>query len=359
MIHKKSFISTVLKALLLGTFLSAASVSASWAEEETGPAFAPPVVKKSAQEVGPGLKNSTSSSGFIVVLDPGHGKNNGSYSGCSFEWNGVRYYEDEITMKIATYTKSYLEQFPEYTVYLTKDSVDLNVPLDQRAAFAASLEPDLFVSQHVDALGANGSVTETRGVSGLAPRTGRFNSDLAAQSQEAANTILNHLSALGLNNRGLLLRDSQTGTTYPDGSLADYYAIPRYSQMYGIRGFIIEHGFLNNANDAASFLTTEEQYKALGEADAKGIMEYLQKAGKAVPVQTSDSLDNGSQNAGNTAEVQNQNTDTTQTVLQEPLNNGSSEMQAVVPTDAPAPENQPVSDGSTEKAETVAPGASA
>lgn len=355
MIHKKSFISTALKALLLGAFLSAASLSTSQAEEETGPAFAPVVVKKTSPEVGPGVKSSTS--GFIVVLDPGHGKTNGSYSGCSFEWNGVRYYEDEITMKIATYTKSYLEQFPEYTVYLTKDSVDGNIPLDQRAAFAASLEPDLFVSQHVDALGANGSVTQTRGVSGLAPRTGRYNNDLAAQSQEAANTILNQLNALGLNNRGLLLRDSQTGTTYPDGSLADYYAIPRYSQMYGIRGFIIEHGFLNNAEDAASFLTTEEQYKALGEADAKGIMEYLQKAGKAVPVQTSYTITDSSQSAGNTTEAQNQNpvTDTTQTVTQPQGNSGP----AVIPTDAPAPENQPVSDGSTQKAEAIAPGASA
>ncbi len=56
--------------------------------------------------------------------------------------------------------------------------------------------------------------------------------------------------------------------------------------MYGIRGFIIEHGFLNHTSDLTLFLSTEEQYKALGEADAKGIMEYLQKAGKSAFVQT-------------------------------------------------------------------------
>lgn len=115
----------------------------------------------------------------------------------------------------------------------------------------------------------------------MAPRTGRYNSDLAAQSQDAANTILNQLHELGLYNRGLLLRDSQNGTLFPDGSEADYYAIPRYSQMYGIRGFIIEHGFINHLSDLTLFLSTEEQYKALGEADAKGIMEYLQNAGKS------------------------------------------------------------------------------
>jgi N-acetylmuramoyl-L-alanine amidase len=63
--------------------------------------------------------------------------------------------------------------------------------------------------------------------------------------------------------------------------MADYYAIPRYSQMYGIRGFIIEHGFLNHTSDLTSYLSSEESYKALGEADAKGIIEYLKKAGKS------------------------------------------------------------------------------
>lgn len=274
----KRFISNTAKALLMAVVFSAASCSAVWAEEETGPAFAPPVVKTQTPEIGPGIKKQ--SSNFVVVLDPGHGKTDGHYSGCSFEFNGVTYYEDEITMKIASYTKQYLEQFPEYTVYLTKDTAETTVPLEQRAAFAASVQADLFVSQHVDAAGAGGAA-EASGVSALPPRAGRYNSELAAQSQEAAEMILNQLSALGISNRGLLMRDSQNGTLYPDGSPADYYAIPRYSQLYGIRGFIIEHGFLNNPNELVQFLSTEEQYRALGEADAKGIIEYLTKAGKA------------------------------------------------------------------------------
>lgn len=278
MIQFKRFISNTAKALFMAAVFSAASCSAIWAEEETGPAFAPPVEKVQAPEIGPGVKKQ--SSNFVVVLDPGHGKTDGHYSGCSFEFNGVTYYEDEITMKIASYTKQYLEQFPEYTVYLTKDTVETTVPLEQRAAFAASVQADLFVSQHIDAAGSGGA-TDASGVCALPPRTGRYNTELAAQSQEAAGMILNQLSALGINNRGLLMRDSQNGTLYPDGSTADYYAIPRYSQLYGIRGFIIEHGFLNNPNELVQFLSNEEQYRALGEADAKGIIEYLTKAGKA------------------------------------------------------------------------------
>lgn len=276
MIQIKSFLSAAARALFLAALISTASVSAAWAEEESGPAYAPPVTKTVTPEIGPGMGNS---SNFVVVLDPGHGRTDGHYSGCSFEYNGTTYYEDVINMKIAGYTKQYLEQYSKYTVYLTKDSAEETVALEERAAFAASVGADLFVSQHVDSALGNGTVKNAYGVSSMAPKTGGYNSDLALQSQEAANTILNQLNALGLYNRGLVLRDSQNGTLYPDGSQADYYAIPRYSQMYGIRGFIIEHGFINHTSDLTLFLSTEEQYKALGEADAKGIMEYLEKSG--------------------------------------------------------------------------------
>ncbi|MFT4005986.1 MAG: N-acetylmuramoyl-L-alanine amidase [Lacrimispora sp.] len=273
----KKLLPAAARAVLLASLISAAAVSAAWAEEESGPAFAPPVTKTAAPEIGPGMGKSSS---CVVVLDPGHGKVDGHYSGCSFEYNGTTYYEDEITMKIASYTKQYLEQNSKYTVYLTKNSPEENLSLEQRASFAASVHADLFVSQHVDSAPGNGTLTNAYGVSALPPRIGRYNNSLALQSQEAANAILNQLNSLGIYNRGLLLRDSQAGTLYPDGSQADYYAIPRYSQMYGLRGFIVEHGFLNDLSDLTLFLSTEEQYKALGEADARGIIEYLQKAGK-------------------------------------------------------------------------------
>ncbi|WP_143318768.1 N-acetylmuramoyl-L-alanine amidase [Clostridium sp. HBUAS56010] len=278
MIKFKHVLKASAKVFLLAALLSTAASAAAWAEAESGPAFAPPVSKISGPEIGPGVSNSSK---FVVVLDPGHGKSDGHYTGCNFEHDGVKYYEDVITMKIATYTKQYLEQNSKYVVYLTKDSAETTVPLQQRAAFAASVKADLFISQHVDSAPGNGTTANAYGVSSMAPKTGRYNNELALQSQEAANTILHQLNTIGLYNRGLILRDSQNGTLFPDGTPADYYAIPRYSQMYGIRGFIIEHGFLNHTSDLTSYLSSEESYKALGEADAKGIMEYLEKAGKS------------------------------------------------------------------------------
>lgn len=278
MINFKNVLTASASALLLATLISTATFSTAYAEEETGPAFAPPITKINTPEIGPGVGRS---SRLVVVLDPGHGKVDGHYSGCSFEYDGVKYYEDEINMKISNYTKKYLEENTDYIVYQTKDSAEKTVPLEQRAAFAASVHADLFVSQHVDSAPGNGITKNAYGVSSMAPKAGRYNNELALQSQEAAKTILGQLNSLGLHNRGLILRDSQNGTLFPDGSPADYYAIPRYSQMYGIRGFIIEHGFLNHTSDLTLFLSKEESYKALGEADAKGIIEYLNKAGKS------------------------------------------------------------------------------
>lgn len=158
------------RAVLLASLISAVTASAAWAEEESGPAFAPPVTKAASFETGPGMGKS---SGCVVVLDPGHGKVDGHYSGCSFEYNGITYHEDEINMKIALYTKQYLEQNSRYTVYLTKNSPEEYLSLEQRASFAASVHADLFVSQHVDSAPGNGSITNAYGVSALPPRIGR------------------------------------------------------------------------------------------------------------------------------------------------------------------------------------------
>ena len=275
MFRFKNLRRAAMKAIILTTLISLASTSASWAEEESGPAFAPPITKTKTPEIGPGMNLNC-----VVVLDPGHGKVGGHYTGCKYEYNGTIYYEDVINMKIAEYTRDYLEQHTNYTIYLTKTSSEYSLPLEERVSFAAANHADLLVSLHVDSVPGNGTTRNAYGVSSMSPRTGRYQNELAQQSQTAANTILNQLNALGLNNRGLILRDSQNGTLYTDGSTADYYAIPRYSQMYGIRGFIIEHGYLNHTSDLTLFLSKEEQYKALGEADAKGIIEYLSQAGK-------------------------------------------------------------------------------
>ena len=85
--------------------------------------------------------------------------------------------------------------------------------------------------------------------------------------------ILDNLTSLGLNNHGILIRNSEDNTLYPDGSLADYYGVIRRSKLNGFPGIIIEHAFVTNKSDA-SFMGNEDNLQKMGHADALGIAQY-------------------------------------------------------------------------------------
>ena len=82
------------------------------------------------------------------------------------------------------------------------------------------------------------------------------------------------LVSLGLYNRGLVYRDSASGTKYPDGSTADYYAIVRQGLQAGIPSIIVEHAFISSTVDA-KFLDSEADLQKIGRADAEGIAQYF------------------------------------------------------------------------------------
>ena len=83
--------------------------------------------------------------------------------------------------------------------------------------------------------------------------------------------ILNNIVALGMTNRGLKIRNSANGSTYPDGSIADYYSVIHNSKRRGFPGIIVEHAFIDSDN---ARLRDENFLAQLGEADAKGIAQY-------------------------------------------------------------------------------------
>ena len=60
--------------------------------------------------------------------------------------------------------------------------------------------------------------------------------------------------SLGLANDGTRIRNSESGDTYADGSICDYYSVIRNSKKAGFPGIIIEHAYISNQNDATSFL---------------------------------------------------------------------------------------------------------
>lgn len=198
---------------------------------------------------------------LVIVLDPGHGGADGGATS-----NNVL--EKTANLAIALACKEELEQYTGVQVYLTREK-DEYLTLEQRVNYAKSVEADVFISLHNNA-STNVSI---KGANVYYPN-GNYKPSVGEEGQGLATEIQNALVALGLANGGIHIRNSESGTLYPDGGLADYYGVIRLAKMAGIPGIIVEHAFVTNAEDAQNYLTTEEQLTALGVADAEGIASY-------------------------------------------------------------------------------------
>lgn len=208
----------------------------------------------------------------VVVLDPGHDARH-----CGAAGNGLR--EEELTLRIAQYCKEELEQYRNVTVYMTRNDGNCPDPrgngycMKTRCNYAASVGADLLVSIHIDA----GSLTRS-GAMVIVAKNGVYRDDLSTKTHAVGEKILDELTKLGLASRGLYVRMSDSPDEeyhYPNGAVADWYAITRDSIKVGVPGIIVEHCFISNPSDVANFLSSEEKLKNLGVADATGIARYF------------------------------------------------------------------------------------
>ncbi len=200
------------------------------------------------------VKN-TGAGNVVVVLDPGHG---GSESGAIY--GGL--VEKDVNLKVATYCKIALEQYGGVTVYMTRYGDDY-VGLAERTDIAKNYGANAFVSIHMNSGGASG-------VEVWYPNY-NWRSDIGDTGYNLSGKILNNIVALGLNNRGLKIRNSENGSTYPDGSPSDYYSVIHNSKERGFPGIIVEHAFMDGDY---SRLCDETFLRQLGNADAQGIAQY-------------------------------------------------------------------------------------
>lgn len=196
----------------------------------------------------------------VVVLDPGHGGSDGGATA-----NGL--VEKNLTLKIAQYCKEELEKYSGVTVYMTR-STDVAVGLEERVQMAKNWGADVFVSIHM-----NSASPAATGAEVWYPNNS-YNSEIHNNGQKLASDIENELVSLGLANRGVKIRNSESGSKYSDGSIADYYSVIRNSKLAGFPGIIVEHAFLTNSADAEK-LKQESFIKKVGIADATGIAKYF------------------------------------------------------------------------------------
>lgn len=213
---------------------------------------------------------------LTICIDPGHG---GVDSG-AIGINNV--YERDLNLKISNYLKSYLEEYANVKVVMTRTDNSTNPSLSQRAEIAASYGSNLFVSIHLNAL--NGYA---KGAEVYYPNS-NYRPDLGEQGYNVATNIQSELVALGIANRGTKIRiiDSSDSEwqeyAYPDGSYADYYGVIRHCKKKGIAGIIVEHCYIDNYSDYTNYLNSDAKLQKLALADCEGIVSTynLVKKGK-------------------------------------------------------------------------------
>lgn len=199
---------------------------------------------------------NTGAGNTVIVLDPGHG---GYDSGATY--GGLR--EKDLNLSVATYCKNFLEQFGDVTVYMTRyDDTAPGYPVGEdlinRVNFAQSVGANAIVSIHMNSGGG-------QGVEVYYPNA-NFNPTVSDIGRGLSYCIYNNIVALGMQERGVKIRNST------DGDGTDYYSIIRNAKSRGFAGIIVEHAFIDGDYER---LCDENFLRQLGEADARGIAEYF------------------------------------------------------------------------------------
>lgn len=207
--------------------------------------------------------------GMTICLDPGHG---GSDSGA----NAFGRKESDLTLKIAQYCKEELAKYDVNVVMTrttdTRLSEEAAMDLKNRVEVAKKAGASYFISIHINSA-ANSAA---KGAEVYYPNTSG-NKNLSSNGQNLAKAIQKQLTALGLYDRGIKIRNYTDGTTSsnPNSSDQDYYGVIRYAKQANITGLIVEHCFINNKDEFDKYLGSNAKLQQLGIADARGIVSAL------------------------------------------------------------------------------------
>lgn len=207
--------------------------------------------------------------GMTICLDPGHG---GSDSGA----NAFGTKESDLTLKIAQYCKEELSKYDVNVVMTrttdTRLSEEAAMDLKNRVEVAKKAGASYFISIHINSA-ANSAA---KGAEVYYPNTSG-NKNLSSNGQNLAKAIQKQLTALGLYDRGIKIRNYTDGTTSsnPNSSDQDYYGVIRYAKQANITGLIVEHCFISNKEEFDKYLGSNAKLQQLGVADAKGIVSAL------------------------------------------------------------------------------------
>ena len=218
--------------------------------------------------------------GMTICLDPGHG---GSDSGATAF--GAK--ESDLTLKIAQYCKEELAKYDVNVVMTrttdTRLSEEAAMDLKNRVEVAKEAGASYFISIHIN----SALNSAAKGAEVYYPNTSG-NKNLSSNGQNLAKAIQKQLTAIGLYDRGIKIRNYTDGTTSydPTSSDKDYYGVIRYAKEANITGLIVEHCFISNKEEFDKYLGSNAKLQQLGVADARGIVSALGLQLKNQPLDT-------------------------------------------------------------------------
>ena len=216
-----------------------------------------------------GLSTKSQSNGHIIVIDPGHQKRGDSHTepngpgsnemkarvtgGTRGRTTGV--YEYELNLTIGLALRKELED-RGYTVYMTRETHDVNISNKERAEFANDKNADITVRIH-----ANGAEnTSANGASVLVPSSSnRYVARLAGDSNRLGQSILDsYCSATGMRSQGVQANDTMTGINWCEMPVT-----------------ILEMGYMTNSSDDTKMSQSDFQKKMV-QGIADGIDHYFE-----------------------------------------------------------------------------------
>ena len=187
---------------------------------------------------------------LVIVIDPGHGgKNEGTIE------NG--HLEKTMTMVTAMAMYEELLKFDDVEIHLTRTD-DRDISLEDRAAFAASVDADFLFSIHYNASANHELFGAEVWVSAFAPFNG--------YGYQFGNEILKDMRDIGLLIRGVRTKLGDGGD--------NFYGIIRYCEAAEVPAVIIEHCHVDEARDEG-YCDSEEDLEAFGRMDAHAVARYF------------------------------------------------------------------------------------
>lgn len=194
-------------------------------------------------------KEAAAKEKVTVVIDPGHG---GENLGGEYE----DYTEKEMTLIVAEAMKAELEQYEGIEVYLTRTG-DVDLSLEERCEFAASVNADFLFCLHFNLSGSHTLFGAETWISAFGEQY--------SKGYSFASIEMELLEGLGLYSRGIKTRLNDKGI--------DYYGIIRHATERNMPCVLIEHCHLDQENDKP-FYDHKDKLVAFGKLDAEAVAKY-------------------------------------------------------------------------------------